>query len=145
MFLLPLFHLLRSFGDGLFLKALEALLRWKAAPSLCLPLFSLRSCFLFTALRNGKEENIPPMQEHSLCLTPAAGPLWTFFTSHTSPQCTGTYFYCFSLSPYKDSSSLLFLSTPLFTHLPPITSHQTALENSLVYITCFEVVQITVM
>lgn len=28
---------------------------------------------------------------------------------------------------HEDSSSPLFLSTPLFTHLPPITSHQTVL------------------
>lgn len=109
-----------------------------------LPLFHLLSFFYFWRLwKHCWDEKLPPplvclsaawdlasygeLQEMREKIPPTRGPHRPCLTSHTYSQCTGAYFYCFSLLAYEDSSSPLFLSTPLFTHLPPITSHQTVL------------------
>lgn len=97
----------------LFLKVLEAPLRWKAAPSLCLPFCSPRSCFLLRASRNERENSCYGRASRVLdsCSWAPVDP-----SSHLTPihKCTGTYFYCFSLSPYEDSSPPLYSSVHTF-------------------------------
>lgn len=128
MYLLPLFHLLRTIWWFLFLvlKALEMLLRWGAAPSLHLSLCGLTSCFL--QLQDMGEKRPFLLQQSIPCTwLLQLGPHGPFVTSHTSPRCAGTdFFTAFAFSPHEDSSAL-FHSTPLFTHLLPITSHQSVL------------------
>lgn len=111
-----------------FPKASETLLRWKDGPCLSLPLCSLRSYFLWE-LQETREEKIIPMGEHCRCSTPAPEPLWPpLRVSHVPTLCRicarTAILDAFPFTRW----GLLFLSAPLFTYLPPITSHhQTSL------------------
>lgn len=70
-------------------------------------------------------EKIPAMGEHPVCSTPAAGPPWT--PLHISHLSTSVQVLIFTAFHFHHMRTPLLLSTPLFTHLPPITSHQNVL------------------
>lgn len=118
----------------LFLKAVEALLRWKAAPSLGLPLCSLRSCFLWRASRTERENSSYRRPSRTL---PHISYLFAVY------RCLFLLLFPFTVW------GLVFSPLPFYSSVHTFASYyfssDCAGENSLVYITCFEVVQITVM
>lgn len=141
----PLFHLPRSiwwFFKSFFLRLQKHCWDEKLPP----PSVFLSAAWDFSSyckLQEMREEKIPPLGEHPVHLAPAAGPSWTLH--HMSHLYTGhkCLFNCLFLSPHEDSSPspLLLCSHTLLLLLLIRLSW----ENSLVYKTCFEVVQITVM
>lgn len=122
VFLLALFYLLTSIWWFFF----EGFGNTVEMKSCSLPLSaSLQPEILLRAVRN--KEKIPPSGEHPVCWTPSAGPLWTLWLPHILPH-THIHILCMYLLllfPFTIWGHLP--SSSLFTHLPSITSHQTAL------------------